>query len=313
MLHRRSTIVPTTLCVFALGAPAALAGTQAESGDTGSLPASAQAASGVGALDAIAGDAVGDQDVDLYKICIASPSTFSALTSGGVIDPQLFLFDGAGMGVEANDDIVAGVDRRAHLTAGNANSPTSSGVHYLALSRWDNDALSTGGRIFPNTQASWGQVNGPTGPGGALPLSGWSGQGDAANENGPTDYVVSLQGAAHCISFEGFGAPIDNGVVNAARAGQTIPVKYRLTDSAGTPVEDPASFVSVSSQSSGGECAGLPSDSIETYSGDSGLQYAGDGQWQFNFKTPKSYAGQCRTMTLTLADGTSHSARFEFK
>jgi hypothetical protein len=34
---------------------------------------------------------------------------------------------------------------------------------------------------------------------------------------------------------------------------------------------------------------------------------------QFNWKTPKNYAGQCRTMTLNLSDGTTHTASFTFK
>ena len=55
-------------------------------------------------------------------------------------------------------------------------------------------------------------------------------------------------------------------------------------------------------------------DTIETYSGNSGLQYLGNGNWQFNWKTPKSYAGQCRVMRLNLADGiTSRIAEFQFK
>jgi subtilisin family serine protease len=34
----------------------------------------------------------------------------------------------------------------------------------------------------------------------------------------------------------------------------------------------------------------------------SGLLYQGNGNWQFNWKTPKAYAGQCRTMYLNLSD-----------
>jgi hypothetical protein len=59
---------------------------------------------------------------------------------------------------------------------------------------------------------------------------------------------------------------------------------------------------------------GDPTDTIEEYAaGASGLQYAGDGYWQFNWKTPKTYAGQCRTMVLTLGDGSKHEADFKFK
>ena len=54
-------------------------------------------------------------------------------------------------------------------------------------------------------------------------------------------------------------------------------------------------------------------DDIETYSTNSGLQYTGNGSWHFNWKTPKTYANQCRIMTLTLNDGSTHDADFKFK
>ena len=119
--------------------------------------------------------------------------------------------------------------------------------------------------------------------------------------------------------FAGFGQPIDNGVINKANAGQAIPIKWRLTDANGVGISDPASFVSVTSNTVG--CAaGLASDEIETYAGSSGLQYLGNGNWQYNWKTPKAYAGQCRTMYLNLSDVISpattpanRTAMFQFK
>jgi hypothetical protein len=115
--------------------------------------------------------------------------------------------------------------------------------------------------------------------------------------------------------FAGFGAPINNDLVNVARAGQTIPVKYRLTAPDGTPISDPTSFTSLKSRSGGGLCGiGVGLDEIEVSAvGDSGLQYLGDGNWQFNWKTAKDFAGQCRTMTLTLEDGSTHTATFQFR
>jgi hypothetical protein len=114
--------------------------------------------------------------------------------------------------------------------------------------------------------------------------------------------------------FTGFFQPIDNlPVVNKAKAGQTIAVKWRVTDGEGIGISDPASFVSLTSGST--SCSPSdPIDAIETYVGSSGLQYLGDGNWQFNWKTPKSYAGQCRVMRLNLADGdTTRIAEFQFK
>jgi hypothetical protein len=62
-----------------------------------------------------------------------------------------------------------------------------------------------------------------------------------------------------------------------------------------------------------GTLADLAPDDIESYTTNSGLQYTGNGSWHFNWKTPKSYAGQCRITTLTLNDGSTHDANFKFK
>jgi hypothetical protein len=48
--------------------------------------------------------------------------------------------------------------------------------------------------------------------------------------------------------FGGFFDPIDPAGVNVARAGRTVPVTWRLTDANGSPVSDPASFVSLASK-----------------------------------------------------------------
>jgi hypothetical protein len=124
---------------------------------------------------------------------------------------------------------------------------------------------------------------------------------------------VALKDLGNIGTFEGFFSPIDNRVKNVAKAGQAIPVKWRILDWNGNPVSDPNSFVSITSKQGAGLCSGLSPDPIEEYAGMSGLQYLGDGYWQFNWKTPKTYAGQCREMTLTLADGSVHTADFLFR
>ena len=117
-------------------------------------------------------------------------------------------------------------------------------------------------------------------------------------------------------TFEGFFSPVDNiPTVNKANAGQAIPVKWRLTDKNGLPVSDPASFISIESYVV--NCANFEGDPTNTVyepaAGSSGLQYLGDGRWQFNWKTSKSYKGQCRTMKLTLDDHEEYTASFSFK
>jgi hypothetical protein len=111
----------------------------------------------------------------------------------------------------------------------------------------------------------------------------------------------------------GFVAPVDAGIPNIANAGQTIPVKWRITTASGQPVSNPASFVKLTSK--GGACSSEPGDPIEVYApGSSGLQYLGDGVWQLNWKTDKLWKGQCRTLTLQLADEPGgRTASFKFK
>jgi virginiamycin B lyase len=116
--------------------------------------------------------------------------------------------------------------------------------------------------------------------------------------------------------FEGFFSPIENSpVVNKANAAQAIPVKWRITDKNGLPISDPASFINITSCLV--DCSSFADDPTnyveEVAAGSSGLQYIGNGWWQFNWKTPKTYKGQCRTMKLTLDDKTEHTASFSFK
>jgi hypothetical protein len=130
-----------------------------------------------------------------------------------------------------------------------------------------------------------------------------------------------LSGSSTCPSyvFTGFSAPVDNApVLNVANAGRTVPIKYRLTTPSGEPVSDPASFSKITSAKA--PCGALDdagTDTLETYSGSSGVQYLGDGHWQINWATSKSYSsttsGPCRVLTLELSDGATHHANFRFK
>jgi len=151
-------------------------------------------------------------------------------------------------------------------------------------------------------------------------LVAWGGLGDVPTCD--SGFIAIAAGGDHCLAlegakfiFEGFFSPIDANSINKANAGQTIPVKWKITSKDGTPISDPASFVSLKSYVV--NCTtfeGDPTNTIdEPEAGSSGLQYLGDGWWQYNWKTAKAYQGQCRTMKLTLDDGTVHTANFSFK
>jgi uncharacterized repeat protein (TIGR01451 family) len=118
--------------------------------------------------------------------------------------------------------------------------------------------------------------------------------------------------------FDGFYAPVDRpNTMNVSKAGQAIPLKWRLTNALGAPITDLTGVtVQAVSMSS---CSAQTVDQIEEYAaGASGLQNQGNGNYQFNWKTPTSYANSCKSIALVFgAGGTSYtenpSAFFTFK
>ena len=111
--------------------------------------------------------------------------------------------------------------------------------------------------------------------------------------------------------FNGFTAPVDNALLNVARAGLTVPFRFTVTDGRGVPVTDLTTAVRSSSRH---QCHADPTDAIEEYtSGPVGLQNLGGGAYQVNVPTATVWAGTCRLMTITLGDGLPRSADFRFR
>ncbi len=97
---------------------------------------------------------------------------------------------------------------------------------------------------------------------------------------------------------DGFFSPVDDGVTNRVKAGRAIPLKWRLTDADGNPIDDPGSFVGIGLVP--GTCDGTASnDTITAVSTKSGLEYLGDGDWQYNWKTDKRQTG-CVIVSIDL-------------
>ncbi len=116
-------------------------------------------------------------------------------------------------------------------------------------------------------------------------------------------------------NFTGFFSPVDNpSTMNTAKAGQTIPLKWRITDADGNPVTN-LTGVSVTAVSL--SCPSAPTtDAIEEYVvSNSGLQNLGDGYYQWNWKSPSAYANTCKTLKLDLGEGAGfeHLALFQFR
>jgi hypothetical protein len=94
------------------------------------------------------------------------------------------------------------------------------------------------------------------------------------------------------------------GATNVAKAGRAIPLKWQLFDYTVEPVLDldPA-VVRVTSVAIPCDSSGEPTDPLDEYAaGTSGLQNLGDGNYQLNWGTPKSYAGTCRRVRVDLGE-----------
>ena len=104
-------------------------------------------------------------------------------------------------------------------------------------------------------------------------------------------------------------------VWNTNNAGQTVPVKWILTQ-AGRAVSDFGSFAGLWSYpvSCSTSTGSIGDAGAQTAPLGSGLRYNGGGRWQFNWKTAQSYQGTCRAMVVKFSDETvSPAAYFRFR
>jgi hypothetical protein len=119
------------------------------------------------------------------------------------------------------------------------------------------------------------------------------------------DYSVSY-------GFIGFQSPVENPeAINLAKAGRTLPFKWRIVDAAGLPV---ATLSGVAVRITTISCDGTAAtDPIEEYAtSTSGLINHGNGDYQYNWPSPKAYANTCRRVDVELGDGVAHFALFRF-
>lgn len=101
--------------------------------------------------------------------------------------------------------------------------------------------------------------------------------------------------------------------LNVGRAGHTYPIKWRCTDQAGKPVKSLNVVASLGSQQVA--CTAIDWDETdrleESTSGNSMLRYdLGNGQYVFDWQTPRSNVTRCYVFVLRLTDGSVHTANF---
>jgi hypothetical protein len=127
-----------------------------------------------------------------------------------------------------------------------------------------------------------------------------------------TSATTTADEYSYLYPFTGFFSPVSNPpTVNEVNAGRTLPMKFSLGGAYGLGILAPGSPTVTRVNCANGNPLGPPVPA-ET-SGNSGLQYdPTTGTYTFNWKTLKSYAGTCAIFTLTLNDGTTHTANFRF-
>jgi MYXO-CTERM domain-containing protein len=184
----------------------------AESGDAGALPGSAQVISGnVTTITGTLGPTPADIDMFCFNI-VDAPNFVATVTvfAGASTDSQLYLFNSAGAGVAFDDDSGLGLfsmisnDHTINLggppdTVGQSNLITNSGngLHYLAITRFDTDALNlAGGTQLANgiwhDGSPYAGPFAPDGPGSANPvLAGWA---TASSVGAPIVYTITITG-----------------------------------------------------------------------------------------------------------------------
>jgi hypothetical protein len=111
--------------------------------------------------------------------------------------------------------------------------------------------------------------------------------------------------------FNGFASPVQNpSVLNVVKAGRSIPLRWRVVDAQGAPVD---TLTSAALRAVPIACPNATENRITSYgSGNGQLQNLGNGYYQLDWAAANSLRGACRSLDLDLGDGELHSALFKF-
>ena len=253
---------------------------------------------------------------------------------GGSTDPSL-----------SNGDAGSGI---GGYGAADSRSTTGSLAYSgTATDRADNTSAATTGTVMVDADAPGLQLTGcSTGPvkvGTRVTLTVAAGDGagsglktdptgslalDTASIGPKTRDVVAENNVGHTTTrtcsyrviwdWSGFFQPVDmNGVLNRAKAGSAIPVKFSLDGApvAGSNTGQGLAILVSEPATTALSCSGGTADEVEETltSTNSGLKYdvAAD-QYVYVWKTASAWAGQCRQLIVKLADGTEQRANFQF-
>jgi predicted extracellular nuclease len=131
--------------------------------------------------------------------------------------------------------------------------------------------------------------------------------GDVARGTSDHDPNVATFG----INFSGFFPPVENPpAINMAKAGSAVPLKFSLGGNKGLNIFAVGYPQSVLINCDTGVVAGTPLATVNP--GGSSMSFGG-GQYNYVWKTDKSWAGTCRMLVVKLIDGTGQNSIFQFK
>jgi hypothetical protein len=151
----------------------------------------------------------------------------------------------------------------------------------------------------------------------AAPIGNLDQRGQVRPSDGNTDGVAGCDVGAYELAvvfpFTGFLPPVHNApVVNSVNAGRAIPVNFSLGGNRGLGI-----VAAGYPQSMQVACnSGSPVSDVQATSsaGGSSLSYdSTSNTYTYVWKTDKSWSNSCRLFTLSLSDGTDHTALFQFK
>jgi hypothetical protein len=139
-----------------------------------------------------------------------------------------------------------------------------------------------------------------------------SGASDKAGNSGSASVTYNVE-----YVWSGFFQPIDNKdpntgnyILNKAKAGSVVPVKFSLGGDQGLNV-----LFSGYPQTASIPCTASSSDVVEEYGTGNVSSFKYDpvaNQYIYNWKTDTKWSGTCRQLVVKLADNTYHRANFNF-
>jgi hypothetical protein len=244
----------------------------------------------------------GDVDYEVTGIdYVASTEGFLIVDIGPAFDIQAGHIVTVSDGTDSTSTVVANLE----IVSADPGSDLVTGIAEPGKPVFVTPDYATHYWVDPAADGSWqvDMADYDLQPGGGVAAQQYDQTGNATQ----FDYAIS---EAQLLVSE-FSQPVDNEATNIAQAGRTVPFKFRVTDGNDVPVADLTDAQVVVELFACGPS--MSTDAIEQYVTSTGLVNRGDGYYQYNVRTDRSWAGQCGTLGIDVGSGGIRTADFQFK